>query len=355
MRFHVVSVPYTHTTRDFTMCGFTEKVRKFCDMMTGLGHEVSLYAGERNEAAVAEHVVCISEMQRQSASPENLSSISWDVTLPEWKTFLSNVILEIGARKRKGDFLCMIGGLANKPIVDAHPDLVPVEFGIGYTGVFAPFRVWESYAWMHTVNAANCASANEIRPQFYDAVIPSYFEVDMFPRGPGGNGYLFMGRMVETKGYRIAELACEHLKADLTLVGHGDRPSYGEHLTQVTAAERARLMGSAVALFAPTLYVEPFGNVVVESLLCGTPAITTPWGAFTETVQHGVNGFHCHTLGEFVEAARECRLLDRERIAADARQRYSMIAIAPKYDTYFQRVETLWADGWYTIRTEGMV
>lgn len=331
------------------MCGFTEKVRKFCDMMTGLGHEVLLYAGERNEAAVAEHVVCISEVERRAASPVNLSNIPWDATLPEWATFLGNVIGEIGGRKRGGDFLCMIGGVTNKPIVDAHPDLLPVEFGVGYAGVFAPFRVWESYAWMHTVNGASSSSPSEVRPRFYDTVIPSFFEVSMFPVGAGGDGFLFMGRMVETKGYHIAEQVCQHLGVRLTLVGHGDRPSYGEHFPQVSSVERARLMGSAVALFAPTLYVEPFGNVVVESLLCGTPVITTPWGGFTETVQHGVNGFHCHTLGEFVEAAEACRSLNRLRIAADARDRYSTAAVAPQYEAYFRRLRTLWGDGWYTI------
>ena len=47
MRFHVVSLPHTNTTLDFSACAYTEKVRKFCVMMQGLlGHEVFLYAGQ---------------------------------------------------------------------------------------------------------------------------------------------------------------------------------------------------------------------------------------------------------------------------------------------------------------------
>ena len=48
MRFHVVSLPHTNTTKDFANCAYTEKVRRFCNMMKGLGHTVYLYAGTEN-------------------------------------------------------------------------------------------------------------------------------------------------------------------------------------------------------------------------------------------------------------------------------------------------------------------
>ena len=33
--------------------------------------------------------------------------------------------------------------------------------------------------------------------------------------------------------------------------------------------------------------------------MCGTPAITTDYAAFSETARHGVTGFRCHTLEQF--------------------------------------------------------
>ena len=46
MRFHVVSLPHTQTTRAYSHCAYTEKVRKFCDMMS-VNHEVFLYSGRQ--------------------------------------------------------------------------------------------------------------------------------------------------------------------------------------------------------------------------------------------------------------------------------------------------------------------
>lgn len=350
VRFHLVSLPHTNTTLEFTACAFTEKVRKFAIMMTRLGHEVYLYAGEHNEAPCVEHVPCLTEEQRQAGLTGHYTQATFDILTPHWQTFLGNATREIGKRKQPMDFLCLIGGTSHKPIADAHPDLLAVEFGIGYPGTFAPFRVFESYAWMHTVYGSGNPNPAAIDGRFYDAVIPSYFEPEMFPLGAGDGGYLlFVGRLIERKGYRIAEMVAEHLGRRLLIAGHGETPTYGEHVGLVGAAERAELMGRATAMFAPTIYVEPFGSVAPEAMMCGTPVITTDWGAFTETVQHGVNGYRCHTLGEFVQAALDAPTLDRQAIHADAHARYSLDAVAVMYDRYFRRLETLRGDGWYTL------
>jgi hypothetical protein len=48
--------------------------------------------------------------------------------------------------------------------------LLAVEFGIGYPGSFAKYRVFESYAWMHTTYGAQRGA--DIDGVWYDAVIP---------------------------------------------------------------------------------------------------------------------------------------------------------------------------------------
>jgi glycosyltransferase involved in cell wall biosynthesis len=125
-------------------------------------------------------------------------------------------------------------------------------------------------------------------------------------------------------------------------------PQYGEYVGAVGPEQRAELMGNAIATFVPTLYLEPFGNVNIESQACGTPVITTDWGAFTETVVEGVTGFRCRSVEEFILATQNVKNLDRKAIRDRAVSLYSVDVIAKQYEKYFNRLMTLWGDGWYT-------
>ena len=350
MRFHIVSLPHTQVTKDFVNCAFTEKVRRFVMMMKAQGHTVFLYAGEQSEGIEDELITCISEQERSAAVGTNHYTVaSFDTNLPHWQIFNKNVIDGIASRIEKEDFICLIGGSAQKPIADAFPQHISVEFGVGYGGVFAPYRVFESYAWMHSIYAGwkNPTTADG---NFFDAVIPGYLEPEMFPLGDGaGDYYLFIGRIIDRKGYQVAQEVCERLGKRLILAGPGEGSGYGEFVGAVGPAERAALMGGAIATFAPTLYIEPFGNVVIESQVCGTPTITTDWGAFTENNPQGVTGFRCRTLAEFMQAAEDVKDLDRAAIRNRAIGLYSLDAIAPQYDKYFRQLKTLWQDGWYQM------
>jgi len=97
-----------------------------------------------------------------------------------------------------------------------------------------------------------------------------------------------------------------------------------------------------------TKYIEPFGAVAIEAQMAGTPAITTDFGAFTETVEHGVTGFRCHTLDHFVFAARNVEYLEHEYIHKRAVANYSMDRVWHRYQEYFGMLSNLWGQGWYT-------
>lgn len=349
MRFHVISLPHTNTTKEFVWCAYTEKVRRFCNMMKSLGHTVYLYAGTQNEAEVDELITCISEEDRlELENRKDKASILFDANSKYWKTFNAKATIEIAKRIEQKDFICVIAGNCQKPIADFFSNNMTVEFGIGYTGTFSNYRVFESYAWMHSVYAAH-KDPYTIDGRFYDTVIPGYLDPAMFPYQPNkGDYYLYIGRMINRKGVQIAAETCKELGARLILAGSGeDIPEYGEYIGPVGAEKRAELMGGAIATFVPTLYIEPFGNVNIESQACGTPVITTDWGAFTETVIQGVTGYRCHTLDEFCKAAENAKNLDIYAIHKYAVDKYSVDTIRYEYDKYFRRLLGLWGKGWY--------
>ena len=353
MRFHLVGLPHTNTTKEFTACAFTENVRKFAIMMTSLGHDVFLYSGEFNEAPCTEHIMCITEEERlRSLNGNHYTLASFDYSLPHWQKMNKNIINEMDKRILPKDFICVIGGLAHKGIADAFPGNMTVEFEVGYGGIFAKYKVFESYAWMHVCYGAAVSNPHDVDGQFYDDVIPGHVDINDFPfRETPDDYYLFIGRLIERKGYQIAADVCKALGKRLVVAGQGTPPAYGEYVGVVGTEERARLMGGAIASFVPTIYTEPFGLVVAEAMACGTPVITTDWGAFPENVVHGVNGFRCRTLQEFIDAAVAAPSLDRKAIREYAVDRFGLEANALLYEKYFTRLMTLWGKGFYELKS----
>jgi glycosyltransferase involved in cell wall biosynthesis len=354
--FHVVSLPHTQTTAQYTHCAYTQKVRKFCDMMTSLGHTVYLYASEDNQASVTELVPVISKQKQREFFGDNdhtktFFNLKWNADDPSWAHMNARAVQEIRKRIGPRDFVCLIGGVCQQPIAQAFPQHFAVEYGVGYTGTFSKFRVFESYAHMHYVHGYQ----HDDNGNFYDTVIPNYYDVAEFPFTPAQPSdpyYLFLGRLIDRKGYRIAQEVCAQLGKRLVLagqVGSEGFSGYGEHVGIVGAKRRGQLLSGARAVFVPTTYIEPFGGVHAEALLCGTPVITTNFGVFTETVEQGVNGYRCDVFQDFLDAVKlvESGVLNRVQIRKAAQKRFSTANVKHIYQAYFDRLYDLWDSGWY--------
>ena len=369
MRFHVVSLPHTVTSKAFTSCAYTQKVLNFCKMMHSLGHEVIHYGGEGSDVPCTEHVTTVTSKQRSAWWGSNDTSrefyrIEWDPRIDYWMAANGAAIRAIATRIQPRDFLCFIGGACQKPIADAFPVHQAVEYGIGYEGTFAPYRVFESYAHMHYLYGKQ----GQQDGRYYDEVIGNYYDPADFP-GPREpkDYFLFVGRLIERKGLHVAAMVAAERGARLLVAGQGvvehgpgyvkaecgwtfEAP-YLEYVGTVGVEERARLMGEARALFVPTQYIGPFEGVHAEALLCGTPVITTDWGCFAETVLDGVDGFRTRSLGEMIWAAKECAKLDRATIRERALARWSIDVVRHRYQAFFDRVGSLWdpGGGWNSL------
>jgi glycosyltransferase involved in cell wall biosynthesis len=358
MRYHILGLPHTVTSKEYNACAYTQKVVKFGKMMTNLGHEVIHYGHEDSDLQCTEHVTVTTNKDLEIA----YGSYDWrknffkfDTNDHAYQTFYKNAIREVGKRKQKNDFILPFWGAGVRPVCDAHPDIITVEPGIGYAGGhWARFKIFESYAIYHAYyglkSVGNCIQ------DWYDVVIPNYFDPDDFTFNEKKEDYfLFLGRVYDGKGVNIAVQATEAIGAKLIIAGQNSLKQMGyaetpSHVTEIGYADvetRKKLMANAKGAFVASLYTEPFGGVQMEMLFSGTPTITTDWGSFTENNIHGVTGYRCRTFEQFTWAARNIDRIDPRNCRQWA-ENFTLDKVGKMYEEYFQSVLNVYGgNGWY--------
>jgi len=351
MRFHLLALPNVQTTKAYSLDGFCSATIRFARLLKGLGHHVTLYASEENEAPCDELVTVIKKEEQKvllDGIPYQYAALD-NKGYPLWALANNRTIVEIGKRKQPRDFICTIGGSSQEPIAKAHPDLMTIEYSIGYVSQFANYRVYESQYWRAMSNGL----AGNWDGRFFDETIPLFFDAEEFVYRKDKEPFaLYVGRLVPKKGLETACKAAEIAGVKLKVIGHGDESlvtNGAEYVGAVSQDERNDYMSRASVLICPTTYVEPFGSISVEAQMCGTPVVSTDFGGFVETVEHGKTGYRCKYLGEFAKALKDAPKLDNAYIRKRAVYNYSIEAIAPKYQAYFDRLMLLWDKGFDTV------
>jgi glycosyltransferase involved in cell wall biosynthesis len=187
------------------------------------------------------------------------------------------------------------------------------------------------------------------------AVIHHGVDVEAFPFGAGDGGYvLFLGRMSPDKGVasaiRVARAAGLPLRIAAKMRLAEERayfdqcigPMLGpdvEFLGEVGSTDRVDLLARAVCLLNPLVWAEPFGMVMVEALVCGTPVVATPHGSVPEIVTDGVTGFVRSEEPELAAAVRRAGELDRTRCRQEVAERFATGRMVAEHVALYQRVE----------------
>lgn len=148
--------------------------------------------------------------------------------------------------------------------------------------------------------------------------------------------------------FRVAE----HAGMPLTIAG-GYRPfslhvrSYlrGHHWVGPVAGEfKAELLADASALLFPVQWPEPFGLVMVEALLSGTPVVGRQLGSIPEVIGDwggrvlAAAPEGAEALEEWAAALREVESIDPAFLRAEAIQRFSHHRMAEAYLELYRKV-----------------
>jgi glycosyltransferase involved in cell wall biosynthesis len=372
MKLFVLGVPHTQTTRAFSTCAFTMKAWYLCQMLHSRGHEVIHLGVEGSDPPCTENVAVISR-EEWAAHYEHPGAkyynTATDGSLRAYhEQYAARVRAAIEARITRPweAIVACTWGAAQIAATQGLPQFI-VEAGIGYRHTWAQYRVFSSYAWMHFHYGKEGKYGGN---SWYDVVIPNEIDPELFGYGDvdaasgsarraeptKSDELLFMGRMNDDKGVAIAIDVARRVGRKIAIVGQGDPARFlkdnphARYLPPVDCDGRRKLMAKAAAFLCPTQYIEPLGNVALEAQLSGTPVICTDWGGFTETVLHGVTGYRCRTMEQFVWAAKNIDRIDPAACRQWVLDNYSPERIGAMYEEYFTMLLDLGGKGWYEER-----
>lgn len=384
MKLHVIAPFHTKLTPAFSHCAFTSRALGFVNMMSApdIGYEVIEYSNEGSTSSATEHVEMLNAEEFAEYFPpiagKDFHDKNSTLGSDGWKRFDERLRTSLAVRATSEDLILHTFGRAHRGVVHAFPNVTHVEPFVGYPDApIGAYRIFESEAWRHYdlgrfENMRDPFDGTLMYPRNpglmrnYSFVVPNARDASEWPVGEGlGNYCLFMGRIHEVKGTdRIAEMIRRwdalhpHDGLKFVFAGQGDfdrvasqtmRGNVGlakrlDFVGHVTGTDRAELVGNARLMLCPTQYVEPGGGSAIESMLCGTPVLASAWGCYTETVLHGLTGYQCRTMADWIAGIEYAPKLSRRTIAEVARQRFSFEAAAPAYKRIFEQFRMLLAD-----------
>lgn len=184
-------------------------------------------------------------------------------------------------------------------------------------------------------------------------MVPNPIRVADWPFREGKDDYLlWVGRFDPVKGAHRAISVARRAGVSLVLAGpvqHGQEPYFqreiephidGEqvrYVGEVGGARRMELFAGAKALLMPIRWAEPFGLVMIEALVCGTPVLAFPEGAVGEIVIDGENGFQVADEQRMTAAIGRLGEIDPLRCRESVASRYDAPIIAERYEAVYHR------------------
>lgn len=160
-------------------------------------------------------------------------------------------------------------------------------------------------------------------------------------------------RQLQHKGFQIAQELVRRCGIRLVVAGgiseEGMAERYEEMFAKdgiryaghVSGREKAELLARARALLFPTQVNEPFGLVLAEAMMSGTPVICSDRGACPELVRPET-GFICSTFEEYVVALAGVDRLSPLACRIFALENYHYLKMAREYLAEFEKEIVNW-------------
>jgi glycosyltransferase involved in cell wall biosynthesis len=88
----------------------------------------------------------------------------------------------------------------------------------------------------------------------------------------------------------------------------------------------------------PIRWEEPFGMVMIEAMVRGTPVVALRRGSVPEVVLHGRTGFICIDETELPDALHDVHQLDPSDCVSHVRTSFSVELMAHRYERVYRKL-----------------
>lgn len=165
--------------------------------------------------------------------------------------------------------------------------------------------------------------------------------------------YVFIGRMSHLKGADLAAEVATRAGVKLIMAGKIDACDQvffdervapfvdGEQIVfkgEVSKEEKTKLLCEARGFIFPLQWSEPFGLVMIEAMVTGTPVIAFPYGSVPELIVDGQTGFLVNNLDEMVEKVKKLEELDAAACRRHVESRFGVKRMTNNYLALYESI-----------------
>ncbi len=196
------------------------------------------------------------------------------------------------------------------------------------------------------------------------ATVHNAIRAETFPFSPKKEEYaLFLGRFHPEKSPHLAIDAARAAGLPIVLAGKCSEPIERAYFAReveprigrdvtifgvADAAAKRRLLSRAACMLFPICWEEPFGLVMIEAMVCGTPVVALRRGAVPEVIMDGQTGIIVDDPAELPDGIARARELDPVACRKHVEANFTVEIMAEGYEMVYRQALAAAPEPWMT-------
>jgi glycosyltransferase involved in cell wall biosynthesis len=218
------------------------------------------------------------------------------------------------------------------------------------------------------ISDAQRASAPDLN---WVATVHNAIRAETFPFRAQKDDYaLFLGRFHPEKAPHLAIDAARAAGMPIVLAGKCSEPIERAYFSReieprtgpdvtihgvADAAAKRLLLSRAACMLFPIRWEEPFGLVVIEAMVCGTPVVALRRGAVPELIVHGQTGIIVDDPDEMAAGIAMARQLDPVACRKHVEASFTVEVMAEGYEAVYRQALTMVPEPWLSVQDQAPI